>query len=80
MNNTLLTKDGVDVKVICSLDHNNKYVVWFFGEPHELLEGTSSEVLERCSHRIFDTEEEFLSTKLQPMISDGWYQLNDNTF
>ena len=79
MTKILLTKEGDDIQIITMVDHLKKYVVWFFGHDHELLCGTVSGALNRCSHRIFDDEIEFKKNIFKPLLSVGWSQLNNDT-
>jgi hypothetical protein len=78
MTKYVLTKGDGDINVITTLDYLNKYVVWFFGCDHELLRGTVSDALDRCSHRIFNDDVEFNNNILLPLLSDGWSQLNND--
>ena len=77
MTNILLTKEGGNIQIITTVDHMSKYVVWFFGRDHELLCGTVSDALDRCSHRIFNDDVEFKNNILKPLLSSGWSQLNN---
>ena len=63
------------IKVVYMADHADGFIVWFFGNKHELLEGTCSKVLDHCSHRIFKCEYEYKKSILQPLKKQGWSHL-----
>ena len=74
MNRFSLLKNEDTLSVLGA--QQDSYTVWFFGEKCDLLKGTRSKELDRCAHRIFVNQEEFEDTLLQPLINEGWEQLN----
>jgi hypothetical protein len=77
MNRFSILKNKDTLSVLGTPDvRHNSYTVWFFGNKCDLLKGTRSGVLDNCVHRTFDTQEEFEDTLLQPLINEGWEQLN----
>ena len=68
-------KDDYYINVVSTYDHENKYIVWFFGLKHILLDGEQSSCLENCSHRIFKDENEYKKTVSKDMKSNKWKYL-----